>query len=140
MKAFARRLRVPRDLSRCEFRWVAQTSFSTKGNHKKFSSASPELKSNPAIQYNHILDQKNANITNNYITVKDFNLFGPREHHWWTGKSPLNCPGAINGKMHSLPQLCLNKKCTKESIQAYFDNTWTITETLFSSLQVSFNI
>lgn len=140
MRALVRRLHSSRGLGRCEFRWVAQSSFSTKGNHKNFSSASPEFKSNTVVQYTRILDQENAKIINNRKKVKGFNLFGPREHNWWTGKSPSHCPGAINGKMHSLPQLRLDKKCTKESIQAYFDNTWTITETLFSSLQVSFSI
>jgi len=140
MRALARGLRVPNGLMKCEYRWIAQTSFSTKGSHKKFSSASPELRTNPVIQHNHILDQKTTKFSNNYNKVKSFNLYGPREHYWWTGKAPSNCPGAVKGKMHSLPQLCLNnKKCTKESIQAYFDNTWTITETLFSSLQVSFH-
>ncbi len=138
MRALVRRLRVPRDLGRCEYRWMAQASFSSKGSQKKFSSVSPELKSNTTIQYNDILDSKRVKISTNKDKLKSFNLFGPREHQWWTGKTPLNCPGSINGKIHSLPQLCLDKKCTKEAIQAYFDNTWTITEALFSSLQVRF--
>ena len=66
-------------------------------------------------------------------------LTGKRTSEWWTGKAPLCgvCPGvAADGKIYSLPQLTWEgKSITKESLQAYFDNTWTLTEVLFSALQ-----
>eukprot|EP01038_Epipyxis_sp_PR26KG_P013613 gene13613-18268_t len=67
------------------------------------------------------------------------NLYGPREQEWWTGKIPKFgvCPGVEpNGNIYSLPLVTFGKgQCTRESIQAYFDNTWTLYEVLMSSLQ-----
>jgi len=66
-------------------------------------------------------------------------LHGPRSKEWWTGKAPIAgvCPGVeADGKIYSLPQLTFTKgNITKEALQAYFDNTWTLTEVLFASLQ-----
>jgi 5-histidylcysteine sulfoxide synthase len=65
-------------------------------------------------------------------------LVGPRSDNWWTGLSPVNCPGftAENKTLHSLPLLNLHSKvATRESLQNYFDNTWTLTEMLFAGLQ-----
>ncbi len=65
-------------------------------------------------------------------------LIGPRDSSWWTGKKPAECPGFVKdtGKVYSLPQLSLDAKvCSKQAIQNYFDNTWTLTEILLSSLQ-----
>lgn len=52
----------------------------------------------------------------------------PRQRSWWTGPVPKE-----NEKVHSLWQPNLTA-CTKEIVQAYFDNTWLLTEILFSSL------
>lgn len=55
--------------------------------------------------------------------------------NWFTGKKPSECPGFIDNQLFSLPQLCLEENsCTSEKLQEYFDNTWTLTEVLLSSL------
>merc|ERR1719502_1719340 len=68
-------------------------------------------------------------------------LFGPRPAWWWTGKAPEEVAGWVaaahggeEGHLTSLPQLDL-AECTRETCMAYFDNTWTLTEQLFASLQ-----
>lgn len=55
---------------------------------------------------------------------------------YWTGKPPVSgvCPGVDGqGKIHSLtiPDL---SNCTRKEVDDYFDNGWTLTEVLFSSL------
>jgi 5-histidylcysteine sulfoxide synthase len=55
---------------------------------------------------------------------------------WWTGLAPEFgvCPGVDrNGKIHSLPQLNL-LRATRQEILDYFNNSWTLTEVLFSAL------
>ncbi|EKX51807.1 hypothetical protein GUITHDRAFT_65798 [Guillardia theta CCMP2712] len=54
----------------------------------------------------------------------------------WTGKPPVHgvCPGVdANGKITSLP-LPDCEKGSRQSLLDYFDNTWTLTEVLFSGL------
>ena len=89
-----------------------------------------------------------------YVTLpkqNEIHLFGERDENWWTGKPPLSgmCPGVeADGRIYSLPQLTfqaskdipLNKipieaARIRTSLQDYFDNTWTLTEVLLSSLQ-----
>ena len=53
------------------------------------------------------------------------------DDEWWTGKSPQQCAGYKNGVLHSLPLPCLDN-CTKGALLEYFDNTWTLTESLFT--------
>ena len=67
--------------------------------------------------------------------VPQLTLTGARNADWWTGKHPTRCPGFSNGKLYSLPQLSLEGGITRETIQAYFDNTWTLTEVLLASLE-----
>eukprot|EP00667_Euglena_gracilis_P001879 EG_transcript_1879 len=64
-------------------------------------------------------------------------LTGPRPSWWWTGKTPLECPGVLkDGTITSLPLPCLlDGRFTRQSVLDYFDNTWTLTEVLFSALQ-----
>ena len=64
-------------------------------------------------------------------------LTGTRTDVWWTGLAPgSTCPGYYNGRIYSLPQLEFQSgNCSKYTIQAYFDNTWTLTEVLLGSLQ-----
>jgi 5-histidylcysteine sulfoxide synthase/putative 4-mercaptohistidine N1-methyltranferase len=55
---------------------------------------------------------------------------------WWTGVPPTdeNCPGlSQDGSMHSLgvPDL---RTCTRADVLDYFNNSWTLSELLFSSL------
>ena len=62
---------------------------------------------------------------------------GPRPDSWWTGPAPSRdaCPGVdANGVLRSLrtPDLA---RCERSDVLAYFDNTWCLTEVLFSSLQ-----
>ena len=56
---------------------------------------------------------------------------------FWTGKKPVagaSLPGVSSeGKVTSLP-LPDYKTASREELLAYFDNTWMLTETLFSSL------
>lgn len=64
-------------------------------------------------------------------------LVGPRPESWWTGKRPEHgtCPGVEeDGRITSLPLPNL-ATCTREQVRAYFDNTWALTEVLFSALQ-----
>src|SRR5437773_411299 len=64
----------------------------------------------------------------------NLDLSFPRKDSWWTGKSPQNCPGMTSsGKLAALaiPNL---KTCTRQEVLDYFDNGWTLTEVLFSSL------
>eukprot|EP00670_Eutreptiella_braarudii_P006215 CAMPEP_0174284918 /NCGR_PEP_ID=MMETSP0809-20121228/7113_1 /TAXON_ID=73025 ORGANISM="Eutreptiella gymnastica-like, Strain CCMP1594" /NCGR_SAMPLE_ID=MMETSP0809 /ASSEMBLY_ACC=CAM_ASM_000658 /LENGTH=819 /DNA_ID=CAMNT_0015380573 /DNA_START=40 /DNA_END=2499 /DNA_ORIENTATION=- len=63
-------------------------------------------------------------------------LAGDRPSYWWTGKKPEDCPGFVDGVLVSLPLPNLNAgSYTRQSLLDYFDNTWTITEVLFSALQ-----
>lgn len=64
-------------------------------------------------------------------------LAGPRSADWWTGRPPTPgvCPGVrANGHIDSLPLPNLSR-FTRQDVLDYFDNTWTLTEVLFSSLQ-----
>jgi 5-histidylcysteine sulfoxide synthase/putative 4-mercaptohistidine N1-methyltranferase len=64
------------------------------------------------------------------------NLNFPKDQDWWTGKLPLpgQCPGVgEDNKISALPTPNL-KTCTRQEVLDYFDNGWTLTETLFSSL------
>lgn len=64
----------------------------------------------------------------------DAELRGPRPPWWWTGLAPQDCPGRRpDGTLTSLPLPNL-ATCTRASVRAYFDNTWTLTEVLFSAL------
>ncbi len=56
---------------------------------------------------------------------------------FWTGLPPVFgvCPGVdCKGKIHSLPQLNLSSP-SRQEILDYFNNTWTMTEVLFSALK-----
>lgn len=63
-------------------------------------------------------------------------LQGPRSLDWFTGKPPLHgiCPGVgQDGFIRSLPMPNLNQ-VTRQQTQEYFDNTWTLFETMFAGL------
>jgi 5-histidylcysteine sulfoxide synthase/putative 4-mercaptohistidine N1-methyltranferase len=65
----------------------------------------------------------------------DGDLIGPRLAWWWTGRSPQDCPGRQpDGTLTSLPLPNL-ATCTRQQVSDYFDNTWTLTETLFAGLR-----
>eukprot|EP00536_Pseudo-nitzschia_multiseries_P011021 jgi/Psemu1/289448/fgenesh1_pg.356_\ len=62
-------------------------------------------------------------------------LTGPRDpDEWFTGKQPEICPGAdARAIVRSLPLPRLDA-VTRESALEYFDNSWTLYETLFAGL------
>lgn len=62
-------------------------------------------------------------------------LTGPRdEDEWFTGLKPVICPGVDSkGKIRSLPLPRLDA-VTREAAKEYFDNSWTLYETLFAGL------
>jgi 5-histidylcysteine sulfoxide synthase len=55
---------------------------------------------------------------------------------WWTGLSPQNCPGfdKTTNTLHALPLVNIDI-ATREDVLDYFNNSWTLTELLFSSLK-----
>ncbi|PKO84209.1 MAG: hypothetical protein CVU17_03320 [Betaproteobacteria bacterium HGW-Betaproteobacteria-11] len=58
-----------------------------------------------------------------------------RAASWWSGKAPTACPGMeATGTLTSLslPNLAT---CTRQEVQDYFDNGWTLTEILFAGLK-----
>jgi hypothetical protein len=65
-------------------------------------------------------------------------LAGARDGHdaaWWTGKPPVACPGqTADSRLTALPLPNL-ATCTRQQVQDYFDNGWTLTETLFAGLK-----
>ncbi len=53
---------------------------------------------------------------------------------WFTGIPPSDCPGfRTDGVLGSLTQPRLDT-CTRSEVLSYFNNTWTLTEVLFSAL------
>jgi 5-histidylcysteine sulfoxide synthase/putative 4-mercaptohistidine N1-methyltranferase len=72
---------------------------------------------------------------NNLRHELDDELTGPRPAWWWTGRTPQDCPGRqSDGTLTSLPLPNL-ATCARQQALDYFDNTWTLTEVLFSGLQ-----
>jgi 5-histidylcysteine sulfoxide synthase len=70
------------------------------------------------------------------LGVSSIDLSVPRNESWWTGKAPMAgvCPGVDDaGQIHSLamPNLAT---CSRAETLAYFNNSWTLTEVLFSGL------
>jgi hypothetical protein len=62
-------------------------------------------------------------------------LLGTRDaDEWFTGMKPTICPGAdTKGNIRSLPLPKLDA-VTREAAKDYFDNSWTLYETLFAGL------
>jgi 5-histidylcysteine sulfoxide synthase/putative 4-mercaptohistidine N1-methyltranferase len=72
---------------------------------------------------------------NNLRQALNSELTGPRPAWWWTGRTPQDCPGLQpEGTLTSLPLPSL-ETCTRQQTLDYFDNTWTLTEVLFSGLK-----
>ena len=69
---------------------------------------------------------------NGFVTAAD----GTRPDWFWTGCKPeAGAPGMQpDGTITSLP-LPNVSTCTRQQVLDYFDNTWLITEIVFSSLQ-----
>jgi 5-histidylcysteine sulfoxide synthase/putative 4-mercaptohistidine N1-methyltranferase len=87
---------------------------------------------NPNLSY--ISDD---NEQQNIKSEVDASLRGARPDWWWTGKPPIygQCAGVqANNIISSLPLIDLSQ-CSRQDVLDYFDNTWTLTEVLFSALQ-----
>jgi len=62
---------------------------------------------------------------------------------WWTGKAPSKCAGWISATETSpewlsslaLPNLAAPTAATRQQTLDYFDNTWTLTELLFTAVR-----
>ena len=62
---------------------------------------------------------------------------------WWTGKAPSKCAGWISATDTSpewlsslaLPNLAAPTAATRQQTLDYFDNTWTLTELLFTAVR-----
>ena len=62
---------------------------------------------------------------------------------WWTGKAPSKCAGWISATDTSpewlsslaLPNLAAPTASTRQQTLDYFDNTWTLTELLFTAVR-----
>ena len=119
---------------------MATRPFSSVIDKQYFSSMQHVVKAHPkphsyAKILNVVQKQKEERHTPVQQSIKTDELYGPRNSQWWTGKHPLEST-YINGQPHAYPLLSLEKgKCTRESMQKYFDNTWTSTESLFACLQ-----
>ncbi|MFA6210432.1 MAG: 5-histidylcysteine sulfoxide synthase [Candidatus Obscuribacterales bacterium] len=69
------------------------------------------------------------------IGKSQIDLSVPRSSRWYTGLTPEECPGyAQDGKLYSLviPNLAT---CSRQDALDYFNNTWTLSELLFSALK-----
>lgn len=76
-------------------------------------------------------DDWRANIRGNMTTK----LVGQRTPDWFTGKKPSECPGVRpDGRIYGLAMPNVNT-VTRRQLRDYFDNSWTATEVIFSSLQ-----
>lgn len=102
------------------------------GLANNFSSVPQEIDFDDVNEFTmpHVKPNKAYSAPTSHLT-----LTGARNAEWWTGKHPAKCPGVSNGKLYSLPQLSLEGGLSRETIQAYFDNTWTLTEVLLASLE-----
>jgi 5-histidylcysteine sulfoxide synthase len=89
---------------------------------------------NPNLNLSYLDDEVPQSQSNNEL---DASLRGPRPDWWWTGKPPIygQCAGVqANHIISSLPLINLTQ-CSRQAVLDYFDNTWTLTEVLFSALQ-----
>ncbi|KAK9808976.1 hypothetical protein WJX72_007328 [[Myrmecia] bisecta] len=76
--------------------------------------------------------QRNCRGDTTFVTAPD----GSRPSWFWTGRHPsLGTPGVLSdGTITSLPLPNL-ATCTRQDALDYFDNTWCLTEVIFSALQ-----
>ena len=98
----------------------------------------PKLTRNPNLDIPSGLDgtERLAHLVERRGSDPDTALHGPRPDWWWTGAPPEACAGwqPELGTLSSLPQPQPGH-CTRQEVLDYFDNTWTLTELLFASLQ-----
>jgi hypothetical protein len=111
--------------------------FSTMLNKINNSQSDMDERLNPEVYIPRIDKQLTKSVAPASLNAND--LIGPRESNWWTGKQPAQST-IINNRPTSVPFLSLApNNCTRKSLQKYFDNTWTLTESLFASLQGDFH-
>ena len=121
---------------RVQYLSIAANNSHQFGIASKFSTASPlELDYDDLEHQNADVNFAKRNRKPNATEQSNNSLIGARNSGWWTGKMPANCPGVKNGSLFSLPQLSLEAGMSRETIQAYFDNTWTLTEVLLAGLE-----
>jgi len=84
------------------------------------------LSRNPNLSYVKSQDQN---------TKPDLQISHDFQNNWWTGLAPDKCPGFDKERncLVSLPLLNLDI-CTRQDVLDYFNNSWTLTELLFSGL------
>jgi hypothetical protein len=118
---------------------ISNNLYFQKSNFSKISSTSISK-----LNYNKRSSQTIKKLSTASLSNDNINMIinEPKQHsidnqdnNWYTGKKPYECPGFIDNQLFSLPQLSFEKDlCTREKLQEYFDNTWTLTEVLLSSL------
>lgn len=90
---------------------------------------------NPSLNYLKTTPSSQAidSIAGNALEAE---LYGPRGCWWWTGKEPQECPG-FDPEAQALKSLPLPtlQGYSRQQVMDYFDNSWTLTEVLFASLQ-----
>uniref|UniRef100_A0A7S3GUJ5 Generic methyltransferase n=1 Tax=Spumella elongata TaxID=89044 RepID=A0A7S3GUJ5_9STRA len=121
---------------------------------EEFLDSSEFSQKTTSVRTSHIPTSVSSHIFNKSVITevarrKDLNLFGEREAAWWTGKAPEvgKCAGVeADGRIYSVPQFTFEPPVAsadraaaaalrRVALQDYFDNTWTLTEVLLSSLQ-----
>jgi DinB superfamily len=126
-----------------DFKFQNRTIVAVKNCHQigiasSFSSAVPLQLDYDELEMQTAADvKKPISYPGKAVNMEQSNLalVGGRNAFWWTGKNPSVCPGIENGRLYSLPQLSLEAGMSRETIQAYFDNTWTLTEILLAGLE-----
>jgi len=98
--------------------------------HGKDIHAKHHAKSASSVAQQQFVESWEANLTGD----DDSKLRGARGDWWWTGKHPKELISPDSGSLHSLPQP-VTETVTEGQVKAYFDNTWTLSEVLFSGLQ-----
>lgn len=102
------------------------------------AAQAPKLTRNPNLDIPSGLagTERLAHLVDRRGVQADESLHGPRPSWWWTGAPPEACAGwqPERGALTSLPQPQPGS-CTRQEVLDYFDNTWTLTELLFASLQ-----
>jgi len=123
-------------------RLCARLSFQPVRLRSTASAAAPEAVSSALATRNPNMTPISKELAQDWLapivrqrSYLDAELTGPRPAWWWTGKAPEQCPGwdAATGSLHSMA--LLNTSSPRQAWLDYFDNTWTLTELLFASIQ-----
>jgi hypothetical protein len=111
----------------------ATTPTSSSTAPSKPAPPSPSSKSPPPLLHRSLVEEP---WRINLGREDDAWLHGPRASTWFTGIHPSQCPGVDPHtlQLRSIPLPHLDS-VTRESAQQYFDNSWTLYETLFAGLK-----